>query len=90
MHRVGGNTVTRLTSRAKAHKGPDDAIAEDGGLSLCPRGMGMYSHGDSKVSVHVGERGGEIKQVRRYRHESVVLHIPIVERRRRRRWPRGG
>ena len=68
--------MTQLTSRAKAHKGPDDAIAEDGGRSLCLRGMGIYSQGDSKASVHVGERGGKVEQTRGYRRDSIVVQPP--------------
>ena len=60
----------------KAHEGPGDAIAEDKGRSLCPRWMGIYSQGDSKASVQVGERGGGIEQTRGYRRDSIVAQPP--------------
>ena len=48
---------------------------------MCLRGMGIYSHGDSRASIQLGERGGGIEQTRGYRRDSVVLHVPRVGRR---------
>ena len=76
------NTAAKREAKLiKAYEGPSDAIAEDGGGSICLRGMGIYSHGDSKASIQFYERGGEVEQTRGYRCDSVVLHVPTAGRR---------
>ena len=71
----------RTKVHQKSHEAPGVAIAEDGGRSLCLRGVDIYSHGDPRVSVQLGECGGKVEQARRYRRDVVIGQFPTVGRR---------